>query len=229
VPGGPVQVYSPGFRNPYDVLVTSTGKLFSIDNGGNSGWGDVPVGEGPGGTCTNGVKEPGTTERDSLHAISGPGYYGGHPNPTRGNTANKFNSSIPQSPVSAGNAIECDFRSAGDVNGAGKDEASLVSFGSSTNGLAEYTASNFGNAMKGNLIAASYDNSVQRLVLNGVTSATKSALASSVGSAPLDVTTVGDTGCSRGRSGSPTSARRPSMSSSPRTSRAPRRPAATRR
>ncbi len=194
VPNGPVQVYSPGFRNPYDVLVTSTGKLFSIDNGGNSGWGDVPVGEGPGGTCTNGVKEPGTTERDSLHAISGPGYYGGHPNPTRGNVANKFNSSNPQSPVSAGNAIECDFRSAGDVNGAGKDETSLVSFGSSTNGLAEYTASNFGSAMKGNLIAASYDNTIQRLVLNGVTSATKSALATSVGAAPLDVTTVGDTG-----------------------------------
>ena len=95
VPGGPVQVYSPGFRNPYDVVITQSGRLYTIDNGGNAGWGDVPVGEGPAGTCTNGVNEPGTTSPDSLHLITGPGYYGGHPNPTRGNTANTFNAIEP--------------------------------------------------------------------------------------------------------------------------------------
>jgi hypothetical protein len=192
VPNGPVQVYAPGFRNAYDVVVTAAGKMFSIDNGGNAQWGDVPVGEGPAGTCTNGIKEPGTTERDSLHAITGKGYYGGHPNPTRANTANTFNTSNPQSPVSAGNAIECDFQSAGDVNGAGKEEASLVSFGSSTNGLAEYTASNFGGAMKGNLLAASFDGTIQRLVTSA-TSATKQAIATGI-PGPLDVTALGDTG-----------------------------------
>ena len=193
VPGGPVQVYAPGFRNPYDVLVTSGGKMYSIDNGGNSGWGDVPVGEGPGGTCTNAINEPGTTARDSLHAITGPGYYGGHPNPTRANTANTFNST-PQSPVSTGSAVQCDFRSPGDATGAGKENGALVTFGQSTNGLAEYTASNFGNEMKGNLVAASYDNTIQRLIQTSATTASKSALASAVGANPLDVTTVGDTG-----------------------------------
>jgi hypothetical protein len=216
VPNGPVQVYAPGFRNAYDVVVTAAGKMFSIDNGGNAQWGDVPVGEGPAGTCTNGIKEPGTTERDSLHAITGKGYYGGHPNPTRANTANTFNTSNPQSPVSAGNAIECDFQSAGDVNGAGKDEASLVSFGSSTNGLAEYTASNFGGAMKGNLLAASFDGTIQRLVTSA-TSATKQAIATGI-PGPLDVTALGDTGTYPGPSGSPTSARRRSTSSSRPTS-----------
>ncbi|MDP9222554.1 MAG: hypothetical protein M3P18_01610, partial [Actinomycetota bacterium] len=37
VPGGPVQVYSPGYRNPYDVLLASNGKLYATDNGSNAG------------------------------------------------------------------------------------------------------------------------------------------------------------------------------------------------
>ena len=48
VPGGPVQVYSPGFRNPYDVVITQSGRLYTIDNGGNAGWGDVPSRRGTG-------------------------------------------------------------------------------------------------------------------------------------------------------------------------------------
>ena len=35
----------------------------------------------------------------ALHLVTGPGYYGGHPNPTRGNTTNTFNAPDPQSPV----------------------------------------------------------------------------------------------------------------------------------
>ena len=38
VPGGPVQLYAPGFRNPYDLVVTQSGRLYTIDNGGNAGW-----------------------------------------------------------------------------------------------------------------------------------------------------------------------------------------------
>ena len=98
VPGGPVQVYEPGFRNPYDLLITESGRLYTIDNGSNAGWGDIPVNEGPGGTCTNQINEPGTTDADTLQLVTANGY-GGHPNPTRGNMANTFNSP-PQSPVS---------------------------------------------------------------------------------------------------------------------------------
>jgi hypothetical protein len=188
VPGGPVQVYAPGFRNPYDIVITQSGRLYSIDNGGNAGWGHVPIGEGPAGTCTNGVNEPGTTSPDSLHLITGPGYYGGHPNPTRGNTANTFNPTNPQSPVPVGNPVECDYREAGSGNGA------LATFGSSTNGLVEYTANNFGGAMLGNLLAASFSNTVFRIQLNPAgTAATVSSLFSSVGSIPLDIDALGPT------------------------------------
>jgi N-acetylneuraminic acid mutarotase len=188
VPGGPVQVYAPGFRNPYDVLITSAGRMYSIDNGGNAGWGSFPVGEGPGGTCTNGVNEPGTSDPDALHFITGPGYYGGHPNPTRGNMANTFNSN-GQSPVSAANPVECDYRAPG-ANG------SLATYPGSTNGLAEYTTGNFGGAMAGNLLAAGYsDNVVYRVVLNaaGTLATSSQPLFSAVGSNPLDVVALSET------------------------------------
>ena len=42
VPGGPVTVYAPGFRNPYDVVLTAAGRLYTVDNGANPGWGDAP-------------------------------------------------------------------------------------------------------------------------------------------------------------------------------------------
>jgi len=186
VAGGPVQIHAPGFRNPYDVIKTVAGRMYTIDNGPNSGWGNVPVGEGPGGTCTNAISEPGVTYRDGLHYVSGAGYYGGHPNPTRANTANTFNPSNPQSPVLAGNPVECDYRTPGAGNG------SLWIFNQSTNGITEFTTNHFGGQMTGNLLTASLDNQIYRIQLNASGSAASSvtALFSSVGTAgsdPLDV------------------------------------------
>jgi N-acetylneuraminic acid mutarotase len=190
VTGGPVQVHASGFRNPYDVVLANSGRMYTIDNGGNAGWGDVPKQEGPAGTCTNDVNEPGTTDSDGLHLVAGSSYYGGHPNPTRGNTANKFNTSNPQSPVAAANAIECDYRKPGTENGA------LATFPASTNGLAEYTASNFGGAMQGNLLTASFDNTIYRIRLNatGDSVVLKDPLFSTVDTTPLDVVAQGDSG-----------------------------------
>ncbi|MBW3578433.1 MAG: choice-of-anchor D domain-containing protein [Actinobacteria bacterium] len=192
VASGPVQVFAPGFRNPYDLVITTQGLMYTVDNGANGGWGDIPVNEGPGGTCTNDVNEPGTTDPDSLHLITGSGYYGGHPNPTRGNTANTFNASNPQSPVAADNAIECDYRAPG-----GTDSTALTTFDSSTNGISEYTASNFGGAMAGDLLAAGWNaNAIYRIVLDNTGTVVESndTLFSSVGSKPLDVIALGDSG-----------------------------------
>jgi hypothetical protein len=187
VPGGPVQVYAPGFRNPYDVVITTSGRMYTIDNGANAGWGDIPVGEGPGGTCTNAVNEPGTTDPDTLHFITGQGYYGGHPNPTRGNTSNVFNSDGISS-VPTANPIECDYLAPG--------TESLTTFPESTNGLTQYTAGAFGGAMTGDLLAVSFDNSLYRIKLNsaGTQVVLKQALFQNIDSLPLDVTTQGDSG-----------------------------------
>ena len=197
VPGGPVQVYAPGFRNPYDIVIAQSGKMYTWDNGSNAGWGDTPVGNGAQGVCTNGVNEPGKTNFDALHYISGQGYYGGHPNPTRGNNNNTFNNSNPQSPVPFSNPVECDHRGARGP-GANKhpQNQSLTDITSSTNGLTEYTSNNFGGAMQGDLLAAAFDNKIYRVQLNsnGTAAVSNSPLFSNVGQTPLDVTAVGSNG-----------------------------------
>jgi hypothetical protein len=122
--------------------------------------------------------------------VSGQGYYGGHPNPTRSNTNNTFNTTIPQSPVPEPNPVECDYLA------PGAEKGSLASFDASTNGLAEYTATNFGGAMDGDLLAAGYDNTIYRIKLNATGDAvvTKESLFSTVGGNTLDVVAQGDSG-----------------------------------
>ena len=187
VAGGPVQVYAPGFRNPYDILINSAGRMYTVDNGANAGWGALPVNEGPAGNCTNDPHEPGNTGADTLHLISGPGYYGGHPNPTRGNRSNTFNVSSPQSPVPVANPVECDFR-------APTERGALTSFDTPTTGFTEYTASNFGGQMKGDLIVADFLGSVLRVKLNaggdGVT--LNQTLFANVSDHPIDLVARGD-------------------------------------
>ncbi len=188
LPNGPIKVYAPGFRNPYDVVITEAGRMYSVDNGPNAGWGGIPVNEGTQGQCTNGLNEPGHSAHDSLHFITGYGYYGGHANPTRGNSKNTFNTSNPQSPVFTSNQVECDYRMPGSENG------SLVTFPDSTNGLVEYTATNFNGAMKGDLLAAGFSNKLYRIQLNssGTKVLKRSDLFSNIGAVPLDVTTQSD-------------------------------------
>lgn len=98
----------------------------------------------------------------------------------------------PPVPVSEANPIECDFRN------AGVDDESLVIYPISVNGIAEYTASNFSNELKGNLFAVGYnDNRIYRVelnqagdqVLNG-----EEIYAENFGIVSLDITTLGDDG-----------------------------------
>ncbi|MFK7857201.1 MAG: malectin domain-containing carbohydrate-binding protein [Granulosicoccus sp.] len=188
VEGGPVQVYAPGFRNPYDVVAMENGKIYSWDNGPNSGWGGAP------GSCFNTRKEPGNTQHDGLHLITGPGYYAGHPNPTRGSQKNKFNKKNPQSPVPYANPIECKYYGPGtNGNGKHKNNKSLVSLPRSTNGLTEYTASNFSGAIKGDLLAVSWDNKVYRVSFKPSGQLDEmNVLFSNVGTTPLDITAQPD-------------------------------------
>jgi hypothetical protein len=185
VPGGPVTIYSPGYRNPYDLVLTDASRMYAVDNGANKAFGGVPAGEGGDGRCTNEVRDGGGTDLDALHLVSGPGYYGGHPNPTRANPGLGFNADH-QSPVTTANPVECDFR-------IGAQGGGLVTFPASTNGLAEYRAGNLGGAMAGDLLAAGFDNRIYRLELSGHgTAARRSVLFDDVSRVPLDVTAQGD-------------------------------------
>ena len=103
--GGPVQIFSPGYRNSYDLAIAPDGRVYATDNGANGGWGGLPLNEGNPATVSNDYPpgEPGSSSpqageqvnnEDHLHKItdniqgySFGSYYGGHPTPVRANPA----------------------------------------------------------------------------------------------------------------------------------------------
>ena len=117
-PGGPVQVHAPGFRNPYDLL----------DHRGRADVHDRQrrqrrLGRRPGRRgARRHLHQPGQraghhgSGHASLHEPAG--YYGGHPNPTRGQHGQHIQHHAPASRLSRRpNPVECDYRAPGPANG----------------------------------------------------------------------------------------------------------------
>ena len=247
-PGGPVQIFSPGYRNGYDVVLTENGRLYTSDNGPNGGWGGLPLiydssdalkgnesqngvdfNAGAGDYCTNEFNEDGSAGHgDSLHFVGNASdvansYYGGHPAPIRAfpkksgiivyeeqsgswnatvttdfealliNVSGYFNSSLTIADF-PDNPIQCDYQANYNNGNTGPDVRILDSVGASTNGIAEYTASNFGGAMQGNIITASFNEDLNRYELNeaGDDYVFKDNGFLNFDNNPLDVTTQGD-------------------------------------
>ena len=184
VKNGPVSLYATGLRNAYDLLLTEKNNLYTWDNGPNSGWGGAPDND----CLANREDNGGSTQFDGFHLVT-KGYYAGHPNPTRGNKANVFNANKPQSPVEiAADPAQCNYKVAGNGDGA------LVTVKTSTNGLAEYSASNFGSALQGDVLAASFGGTIYRVELNDAGNKVNATVKqfTKVGKVPLDVTSQGD-------------------------------------
>ncbi len=182
----PIQVYSSGWRNAYDIIEDLNGRIYTFDNGPNRGWGGIPINN-----CSNESSEIDSEKYpDNLHRIY-PGYYGGHPNPTRANRENLFNTTNPQSPIEEGLEDEnCLYLIPGLEDGA------IATNPSSTNGIDIYGGSNFNNGLKGQILAVSFNGDLTAYSLdpegsslseNGV-----SKLAQNFGDVPLDVTSQGD-------------------------------------
>jgi glucose/arabinose dehydrogenase len=145
---GQFEIFSTGYRNPYDLTWHSNGKLYVNVNTSNSGLGGTPND----GNCTGYPKYTTGTENDDL-VWATLGSYHGHPNPARS---------------------ECVWRSGGYGSppppAPANYRAPVYTYnnGRSANGIVEYTANTFGGQMKGNIISAVYGNgkSIRRLVLN---------------------------------------------------------------
>ncbi len=221
VPGGPVQILSPGYRNSYDLVVTEGGALYVTDNGANQNWGGLPFNEGDG-SVTNqyDASEPGNDDTNptsdgeyvnnedhlelvtnDLQSYSFGSFYGGHPNPIRANPdgAGLFTApeqyglngavfrtqiydpdgSTPGSttdpgqglpanwpPVSSANPVEGDWRGPGMNNPDGPNDNPITLWSTNTNGIDEYTASNFSGAMQGDLVAGHHGGWLHRVELN---------------------------------------------------------------
>ncbi|RBP29787.1 putative Ig domain-containing protein [Oceanihabitans sediminis] len=243
-PGGPLQVFAPGFRNAYDILVTEGGRIYTSDNGPNSLWGGVPkiydsatdqyLGDESTITydpllhyVTNEMNESGSSLiGDPLHYVgtindSNKTYYGGHPIPIAAfpsrakviayhkvngtweaasthdfgtlltGAAGYFNNSFsiadfPDEPRLAEYLLD---------EPVGSSKVNILDVrNSSTNGITEYTASNFGGIMQGNVLTASFNGDINRYKFNTAGNAIEEyeVIFSGFGSIPLDVIAQGD-------------------------------------
>ncbi|GAB5472887.1 MAG: hypothetical protein Mars2KO_09860 [Maribacter sp.] len=250
--GGPVQIFAPGFRNAYDVVVTDDGRIFSGDNGSNKDWGGPPVirtaagalkgdqsttnyNPGAGDYVTNEFNlSNGTIDvDDGLHYvgnITDPNntYYAGHPVPIRAfpsraevrvhvfdpslmvpawvveDTYNWADLIIGVSGYFKTSFSIADFPDdtrqgeflSGDVGNSKVNILDVVNF--STNGMCEYTATNFGGAMVGDLLTASYTpgGNINRYQLDASGTgllAKDNSFLSGFASQPLDVIAQSDT------------------------------------
>ena len=220
VEDSPVKMFSPGYRNTYDLIITEDGHVYVTDNGANGGWGGYPEYEGDASQVNNNFRpgEPGSTGPDSspnnqpydaqvnnsdhlnlvttdINSYPFGSIYGGHPTPVRANAnaglftrgahssggyfsdsyfrTQKFDpdgtitgsemdrqkalpANWPPVDLSLLNPDNADFRQptlASGQNPEGPDDIIVVTWSNNTNGIAEYTASNFGGTMKGDLVA----------------------------------------------------------------------------
>ncbi|MFC6873728.1 malectin domain-containing carbohydrate-binding protein [Halobellus marinus] len=193
VEGGPVQIYSPGYRNPYDLVLAESGQLFVSDHGPNGGWGGQPADAdgnivADASDVTNHPNEDGSyTTSDQLIAPD-EGDYAGHAAPIRANPTQadiyyangtmRFdvtgsNSPVPSSMVDSRQADYIPPTSGSPDPGAPAGSANTMEFGNGdkvlfgpTGGMAQYTASNFGGAMEGDLLQVELYGSIKRVELS---------------------------------------------------------------
>ena len=242
--GGPIQIFAPGFRNAYDVVITENNRIYTSDNGPNALWGGVPkiydnatdtyLGDESTITynpnlhyITNELNESGSEySGDPLHFVgtindANGTYYGGHPIPilafpsranvisyeqlegswvatntynlasmlvgTSGYFNNSFNiNDFPDQPELGEYLVD------EPISSTKNNILDVIS--SSTNGITEYTASNFSGAMQGNLLTASFNGDINRYVLNaaGDSVIEHEVTFNGFGSIPLDVIAQGD-------------------------------------
>ena len=215
-PTGPVQIYSPGWRNAYDLVLTEGGILWAVDNGPNPGWGGHPLGEAdfpsdpdgdPVGACTNDYDptEPGSSDTgpggdpkvnnvDGLHVVT-PGYYAGHPTPVRGNldagiyvNGTWLQPGDPGLPADWNELVPAANPAECDYRNPGETDGALVTWNKkSVNGIAEYPVS---GDLEGDLVLTSLNDGTLKYVdvsASGTGVVSSSNLASGL-AAPLDVT-----------------------------------------
>jgi glucose/arabinose dehydrogenase len=127
-----VEVFAPGTRNPYDIVLHSNGYLYGTDNGPNGGFGDMATGCG----ASDFIDDQ--WEMDKLNLLERGKYYG-HPNHKR---AAYFS-----------DTRQCKWRAASELSDASYT-APLSKLKSSTDGICEYQANHFDGQLRGNLIVA---------------------------------------------------------------------------
>jgi hypothetical protein len=162
--GVDVGVLAAGLRNPFDLTLTTRGRVYATDNSPNIGFG--PASTGPN------TQEPDPEDVDELILVDAGDYYG-HPNRNRGRDDSREY-------VYQGNSAP--------ANPANFTQG-LTTFLPSTNGITEYRAQTFGSAMRGDLLAQQWNGATYRITLSshGRSVTSKVVLTNSLGG--LDILT----------------------------------------
>ena len=168
---GDVSVYAPGFRNPYDLVWHSNGRLYATDNGPNAGY-------GPGSQDCSTAFPGDAAALDALELVVAGDYYG-HPNRNRGRT----------------DARQCTYHANTEPSSPPDYNAPIEpNLPASSNGIAEYRSGVFGGQMQGDLLYAAWvDSQLHRVKLSPDGSAVVSDTTLATGlTLALDVAVGGD-------------------------------------
>jgi hypothetical protein len=115
---------------------------------------------------------------------------------TPGSTTN-INEGLPANwpPVQTAKPIEGDWRGPGINNPEGANDNPVVTWGTNTNSIDEYTASNFGGALQGNLLAGHSGGNIRRVILStdGASGTLQPNFFSGIGGNVLGLTCNSDT------------------------------------
>ena len=214
----PLSIYADGLRNPYDIVLPQAGKLYTVDNGSTGGLGGNPVVQN--GEVTNEPNNGGSGDPEPLFLIEEGGYYGhpnparanqdlawtayddnGNPDSAISpNTVPDLSAQVPDGVNIQDGFLIDPSKFTGDpvrleqsgvrIERDSPQSNALVTIGSSSNGLVEYTSDAFDGELQGDLLVAQFNNTVSRLNLSeDGTSATYETIDGLSGfSTPLDVT-----------------------------------------
>ena len=170
--GVDIEVHAPGLRNPYGIVLTTTGRLYATDNGPNAGFGAASTGP-----TTQTSTDP--TDDDELNLVEWGNYYGS-PNRNRGRSdsrQNVFYGGVQLGPASIPDTF-----------------TQMIGWvPPSSDGIDEYRSNTFQGQMRGNLIVQRYLNKLRRLRMRDDGRAVLS-------NATIDPNTVG-LGCITGPNG----------------------------
>jgi N-acetylneuraminic acid mutarotase len=161
-PGVDVAVFAHGLRNPFDIVLTTKGRLYGTDNGPNAGFGAAST------SATTQGPDP-TAPDEVLRLVEG--HYYGHPNRNRGRYASRENI----------------YRNPSVTAILGQYTAPLATVPSSSNGIDEYRATTFNSGMRGQILVQQLNGSLFRVKLTPDGNAVESVQEISPGPTALDV------------------------------------------
>lgn len=140
--GHGIEIFAAGTRNPFGLVLHSSGNLYGTDNGSNLGYGDMMTG------CGDNDFMPDVETEDKINLLL-KGHFYGHPNSKR--------AALDADPR------QCVWRKPNEEIAGYTSPLLIVK--SSMDGIIEFQTDHFDGQMRGNLILSKYTDGLFRVIL----------------------------------------------------------------